>query len=444
MTHRTFPSLLPSFTLTLLLAACSGEGATGGPSGTNAGSGGSATGGGATGGGATGGGATGGGANAGAGGSVASGGTGGSSSGGVAGNAGAAGTGSGGAAGNAGTSGSSSGGAAGTAGSGGGDTGAVGEPIGFATLNGGTTGGKGGQIVTATTYEQLKTYAESATPYIIMVEGTISNGANGGKVSIQPNKSLIGVGSTAFLSGIGLDINNSSNIIVQNLRLTMTGVTTRTDTPGVYTSVGDGGLPKVLVNDGDAISIAGTSKNIWIDHCEVFSDDPNVQTNRDLYDGLIDIKGQTGFITISWCHFHDHHKGGLVGASDGDIYADRKVTLHHNYYDNVKLRVPMYRGAVGHFFNNYIVEATDATEIRAGTCVRVEKNYYEALHYSIYTTSDSLGSTERIDNIEVMRTSRDYPASCTADIPYSYADALTSNTNDVKTIVPQSAGVGKI
>jgi pectate lyase len=104
----------------------------------------------------------------------------------------------------------------------------------------------------------------------------------------------------------------------------------------------------------------------------------------------------------------------------------------------------MYRGAVGHFFNNYIVGATDATEIRAGTCVRVEKNYYEALHYSIYTPSDSPGSTERIDNVEVSRTSRAYPANCTADIPYSYSTALTSTTNDVKTVVPQCAGVGKI
>jgi pectate lyase len=104
----------------------------------------------------------------------------------------------------------------------------------------------------------------------------------------------------------------------------------------------------------------------------------------------------------------------------------------------------MYRGAVGHFFNNYIVGATDATEIRAGTCVRVEKNYYEALHYSIYTPSDSPGNTERIDNIEVMRTTRAYPSNCTADIPYVYSDVLTTTTADVKTVVPRSAGVGKI
>ena len=298
--------------------------------------------------------------------------------------------------------------------------------------------------MTATTYADLKSYAESSTAYIIMVQGTISNGANGGKISVKSNKSIIGVGSTAFLNGVGLDINNANNIIIQNLRISLIGVTTRTDTAGVYSSTGDEGMPQILVNGGDAIGIQGTSKNIWIDHCELFAENPDVQTNIDLYDGLIDIKGQTGFITISWCYLHDHHKGGLVGASDTDLFADRKMTYHHNYYNKVKLRIPMYRGAVGHFFNNYIVGATDASEIRAGTCVRVEKNYYEALHYSIYTTSDSAGSTERIDNVEVSRTSRAYPANCTADIPYVYSDVLTGTTNDVKTVVPPAAGVGKL
>jgi pectate lyase len=276
------------------------------------------------------------------------------------------------------------------------------------------------------------------------VQGTIGNGANGGQINVKSNKSILGMGSTALLNGVGLNISSANNIIIQNLRLTMTGVTTRVDTPNVYTSSDDEGVPAILVNGGDAISIQGTSKNIWIDHCEFYNEDPAVQTNHDLYDGLIDIKGQTGFITISWNYLHHHHKGGLVGASDTDLFADRKITFHHNYYNKVLLRIPMYRGAVGHFFNNYIVGAQDASEIRAGTCIRMEKNYYEALHYSIYTPSDAPGSTERIDNVEVMRTSRAYPANCTADIPYSYSSALTGTTNDVKTVVPAGAGVGKI
>lgn len=315
---------------------------------------------------------------------------------------------------------------------------------GFATQNGGTTGGQAGTTVSVSTYADLKSYAESTTPYTIMVNGTISNGADGGSISIGDNKSIIGVGSTAYLFGVGLDIKNHSNIIIQNLKISLTGITTRTDKAGVYSSTGDEGSPQILMNGGDCIGISGSSTNIWIDHCEMFSEDPDVQTNKDLYDGLIDIKGQSGFITISWCYLHDQHKGGLVGSSDTDLWADRKITFHHNYYNKVHLRIPMYRGATGHFFNNYVVGATDASEIRANTCVRIEKNYYEALHYSIYTTSESPGKTERIDNIEVDRTARAYPLDCVADIPYDYSAVLTTITADVKTLVPLRAGVGKI
>lgn len=345
-----------------------------------------------------------------------------------------------------GAGGSGSGGATGAGGgnAGGSSGGVVGGPIGFATLNGGTTGGRAGQTVTASTYAQLKMYAESTPPLVILVQGTISNGANGGQINVKSDKSIVGVGTTAFLFGVGLNVSSANNIIVQNMRLSMTGVTTRVDTAGVYSSTGDEGLPQILVNGGDAISIQGTSKNIWIDHCELFSEDPAVQTNIDLYDGLIDTKAQTGFITLSWNYFHDHHKVGLVGASDTDLFADRKITYHHNYYRNTKLRMPMYRGATGHFFNNYLVGATDASEIRAGTCLRMEKNYYEALHFSIYTPSDSPGMTERIDNIEVSRTARAYPANCVADIPYVYSNVLTMTTADVKTVVPAGAGVGKL
>ena len=367
---------------------------------------------------------------------------GGSSTGGSAGASGTAGAPGGAGSGSGGTAGTGTGGTSGTGGSSGGK-GVVGTPIGFATQNGGTTGGAAGQTVTATTYAQLKMYAESTTAYVILVEGSISNGADGGQINVRANKSIVGVGSTAFLNGIGLNISSQNNIIIQNLRISLIGVTTRTDKDGVYSSTGDEGRPQILVNGGDAIGIQGSSKNIWIDHCEIFAENPDTQTNIDLYDGLIDIKNTTGFITISWSYFHDQHKGHLVGSSDSDVSADRKITFHHNYYNKVKLRVPMYRGAVGHFFNNYVVGAQDASEIRADTCIRVEKNYYEALHYSIYTSSDSEGNAERIDNVEVMRTERAYPPSCTADIPYSYSSALT-NTNDVKTLVPAGAGVGKL
>ena len=302
------------------------------------------------------------------------------------------------------------------------------EQVGFSTQNGGTTGGAGGQIVTVNNYSDLKNYAESSSPYIIMVEGTITNGSGGGVVNVNSNTSIIGVGSTAFLSGISLNISGKSNIILQNFKQTLVGTSS----------------PK-SINDGDCIGISGASRNIWIDHLELYSENPDVQTDIDKYDGLIDIKQQSGWITISWCYLHDHHKGGLVGASDSDLYGDRNVTYHHNYYNKVKLRVPMFRGATGHFFNNYIKDAKKASEIRANTCVRIEKNYYENFaEFAIYTTSDSPGKTERIDNYLSKSQSRAFPSSCTANIPYNYTTILTNNVQDVKSVVQQYAGVGKM
>jgi pectate lyase len=293
------------------------------------------------------------------------------------------------------------------------------EMAGFCTQNGGTTGGEGGNTVTATSLSQLKSAAESSSPVIIMVEGTLS----GGTVNIKSNKSIIGVGSTAFLKGVGFGI-KSNNIIIRNLKMTL---------------IGNSGI-----NGGDVISISGSAKNIWVDHCELYSEDPNKQKDIDKYDGLIDVKGKCGFITFSWNYLHDHHKCGIVGASESDIYSERKITFHHNFYENIKLRVPHYRGGTGHFFNNYVVGAHKASEIRNGACVRVEKNYYDSLHFSIYTPNDYPGKAERIDNIEVKRASRPYPENCVADIPYDYSAVLIENTADVRIIVPQNAGVGRI
>lgn len=324
-----------------------------------------------------------------------------------------------------GSGGSTGGSASGGTGSGGSSTGVVGTPIGFATLNGSTTGGVEGQTVTVSTLADLKKYAEASDPYVILVQGTISNGSAGGQVRVKSNKSIVGLGNSAFLQGVGIAISDSNNVILQNLKVTLVG----TSTP-------------VNVNGGDAIVINGTSKNVWIDHCEIYSEDPLVQTNIDKYDGLLDIRDQTGFITVSWSYLHDHHKGCLVGASDSDLYADRKITYHHNYFEKIVKRMPMYRGATGHFFNNYVngVPATEASFVVKDTCLRIEKNVYENVKYAIYS-GDSPGKAQRIDNIATQ--ARAWPASCTADIPYDYSSALT-NTSDVKTVVPAGAGVDKL
>ncbi|HSD07771.1 hypothetical protein [Flavobacterium sp.] len=333
--------------------------------------------------------------------------------------------------------------------------------VGFATQNGGTTGGEGGKEVVVNTFEDLKKYAEIVdTTYVIKFAGTITGSGSianqdyVGSIKVASNKSIIGIGDQAFLDGVGLSIKDAKNIIIKNIKLSLISVAKAipADSENIaktYSKLGDEGRPQILVNGGDLISIQGASSNIWIDHCEFFEENPREQTNQDLYDGLLDVKGNSGYITVSWCYFHDHHKCSLIGNSDKDLYADRKITFHHNYYKTLQERVPLYRGGTAHFFNNYVYDIYGGVvNTRDNACVRVEKNYFEKCKNTIYSKNSSIvGSAERIDNEELdcfFSNNLAYPADCTADIQYQYSDVLTNTTSEVKDVVIQFAGVGKL
>lgn len=331
--------------------------------------------------------------------------------------------------------------------------------IGYATENGGTTGGAGGVEVTVTTFAGLKKYAEiKDVKYVVKFTGTIAgmgsiaNKDYAGSIKVASNKSIIGIGDNAFLDGVGFTIKDAKNIIVQNIKFSLVSVAkaipaNSENIANIYSKLGDEGRPQILVNGGDLISVYGVSTNIWIDHCEFFEEDPRAQTNQDLYDGLVDVKDNSGYITISWCYFHDHHKCSLIGSSDTNLYADRKITFHHNYYKTIQERVPLYRGGTAHFFNNYCEDIYGGiVNSRVNACVRVEKNYFENSKNTVYSKNSKIsGSAERIDNKEVDCTNREaYPAACTVAIPYDYSKSLDNKTDDVKSIVTTYAGVGKL
>ena len=42
--------------------------------------------------------------------------------------------------------------------------------MGFATMNGGTNGGKGGMVVTPVDFDELNSYCTSDQPYIILID----------------------------------------------------------------------------------------------------------------------------------------------------------------------------------------------------------------------------------------------------------------------------------
>lgn len=262
--------------------------------------------------------------------------------------------------------------------------------LGFAAMNGGTTGGAGAEVVRVTNYDEFVAAVtkkeKDLTPRYVEVTGKIEY-PGGGSVQVGSNTTIVGVGNTAFISQVELYIKNASNVIIQNIRFSAIGST-------------KGG-------SADMISIATTGsaycRNIWIDHCEFYNEKPirNPSSSlKDKYDGMVDVKGQSEYITISWCYFHDHYKGCLFGYSEGKDRFDRKVTFHHNVFERINSRLPSLRYGTAHIYNNYYIGTQDdqgwfgsGPNIRDTATARIEANFFKGMNHTIYSMDTPLPGT---------------------------------------------------
>jgi pectate lyase len=183
------------------------------------------------------------------------------------------------------------------------------------------------------------------------------------------------------------------------------------------------------------------AQNVWIDHCELYSDDPAAQPDKDLYDGLLDLTQESAFITVSWCSLHDHWKGSLAGSSDDDPF-DRRATYHHNYFKNVYSRVPSYRGGKGHVFNNYYADvAGSGVNSRVGAVLRIEGNSFERVKNAIVSLDSAVvGYWDVADNLFVDSSGMVTTSNGSFTPPYAYT---LDSSSTVKATVTQYAGVGK-
>ncbi len=256
------------------------------------------------------------------------------------------------------------------------------------------TGGALGDTVQAFTFDDLETYLESDEPKVV----TLANKIEGtGILNIHSHKTLLGTSDNAHLKGIEVEINGVRNVIVQNVKISH-------------------------VTPQDALEINGASQNVWLDHCELFSDRDH---GTEFYDGLLDIKNESRFITISWNKFHDHFKTSLISSGDQAV-ADTviRVTYHHNYFYNCESRLPSIRFGTAHIFNNYYKDCSTAINSRMGACVRVEKNYFNNVGTAVMMAySPQKGSVELIENHFGDSRYSDTP-SCVLNVPYIYEHLL--------------------
>lgn len=229
-------------------------------------------------------------------------------------------------------------------------------PVGFVNCNdgiNGITGGMGGKVVRVTSRDSLAFYAKSAAPYIIVVEGKFEGtGLNRTKdiISLVSNKTIVGV-KGAELAGIGLDVKNQQNIIIRNL----------------------------IIHHADPDAIAcRNSHHIWVDHCEVYSQD---EADKEDWDGLIDLTVGSSYLTVSYCYVHDHHKACLLnsGTMHYEDNGKNRATYHHNAFVGIDQRCPRIGYGLGHVFNNYYQKiGSYAIGIHTQARVISENNYFGA------------------------------------------------------------------
>lgn len=241
----------------------------------------------------------------------------------------------------------------------------VDAPMGWASQNGGTTGGLGGDEVTVTSMAELQKYAKLRGKRIIWVQGAVGSygtrgDGNGDRVALSDDKTILGLPG-ALMKG-GFDLNGVKNVVIRNLVIQ-----------------GPGACDNACGNAGEArqdgVTVIHGSSNIWLDHLDVV----------DSEDGNVDITQQSDFVTVSWTRFrytalsypsghpgYSHRFSNLIGGSDDARKegADKlRVTFFKTWWaDGVAERMPRVRFGKVHVANS-LFTSTDpgqAHNVRAG------------------------------------------------------------------------------
>lgn len=352
----------------------------------------------------------------------------------------------------------------------------VNQPQGFASIDdddspyavtGGADVGDGNYEISVKTGVDLRNAVYSSTspyrdkPLTVYVDDLITwENSNNADIRIErSNISIIGRGDNAGFEGVGIELRpkNSStpveNIVIRNLKMRL-----------VPQSHGS----------GDIISLDGRNgpiRNIWIDHNELhnslFTEGCTEENcHKDFYDELVSGRGDTSNVTISYNYLHDSWKTSLWGSSDSSVEdVGRRVTFHHNHWEKVNSRLPLYRYGMLHMFNNYYVQvASTAINVRMQARALIDGNIFEDVRNPIVSIDSSqlgywtVGTGEYANHFTDITTSN---GSCTSGSPpcygahtrstdsspyappYDYSDVLLPTAETIAHVIA-NAGVGKI
>jgi pectate lyase len=212
--------------------------------------------------------------------------------------------------------------------------------MGWATMNGGTTGGGNATPIVVTSLSELNSQAGGSVAKVIYVKGQFS-----GSLSVGSNKTIIGLPGAKITNA---SFSGSKNVIIRNL----------------------------IIKGGTDTIVTSGAKNIWFDHLDL----------SDGSDGVMDLCAATDFITVSYTKYWyarggDHKCCVLVGNRD-DATGDRghnNVTFYKCWWaEGVMERMPRVRFGNVQVLNCLYTAAGNVYCIAPGVeaNVRAEKNIF--------------------------------------------------------------------
>ncbi|MBE6876475.1 MAG: hypothetical protein E7496_07095, partial [Ruminococcus sp.] len=240
-------------------------------------------------------------------------------------------------------------------------------------------GGLFGETVEVSTFDDLKKYATSTTPYTIVVTKDIkvtalekdSSGryyCPSGRIYVEGNKTIIGSYSAHTLFNVAFCTNRSSstcnNIIFKNFDIQHDSEANGNDNISVYFSGGE---------------------NLWADHLTFtgHSDYNTASTGLPDWDKFLACCYNADYCTVSDCSFGLHEYGVILGYPDdtADVKAQYdgypRMTLAGNKFYKTLTRGPgLMRWGYYHSLNNYVDTFSMAYTVHSGCDIYAENCYY--------------------------------------------------------------------
>ncbi len=287
--------------------------------------------------------------------------------------------------------------------------------IGFATLEGGTTGGGDVAETIVTTQAELRDCATATMPRVCRVQGTLTFEPFE-EIHVTSDKTIVGAGSNAEIVMGGFFLGEGvHDVIIRNLTIRDSYV------EGQYDAGGDNG------GDRDGVQM-DTADHVWIDHCHF----------KHLGDGQIDSRKDTTFLTVSWNVFENHNKTFGIGWTEN---VTAQITIHHNWIHDTVQRNPSTDNVLrAHLFNNLLENVSSyGNYARGATNMVLQNSVFVNVHDPhYYDTGTLVAISNSYDGSSGQQTSTGSTFSYFD--PASFYDYSLDAVADVPAIVQGCAG----